>query len=101
MRIHLLEKVNLSEALYVRSDEYFVYQKKERHVSWVGLSSLLFNLVLLDAQLRLKTQADGGPKDDCEKNNYNLATGVEGLGLVYKLPTATFMSDNCIYTSQC
>lgn len=74
MRIHLLEKVNLSEALYIRSDECFVCRKKERHVSWVGLSSLPFNLVLLDAQQRLKTPADGGREDDCD--DCNLATGV-------------------------
>lgn len=34
-------------------------------MSWVGLSSLPFNSVLSDAQVRLKTQADRGP--DCEK----------------------------------
>lgn len=68
-------------------------------MSWVGLSSLPFNSVLSDAQLRLKTQADRGP--DCEKAIKTRLLEMRGWGVSINCQQLhlLFMSGSCVYAS--
>lgn len=97
MRIYLVEGVNLSETLHIRSSECFVRGKKGRCLGVVWVAS--FFVVLADVQLRLKTEADGGPKDDYgekKKITIVLKGGREREGSagesIYELPAAMSVS---------
>lgn len=97
MKIHLVERVNLSENLHVRSSECFVFvrEKKGRCLGVVWVAS--FFIVLAVVQLRLKTQDDGGTKDDYGKKKKKIiiillkrGRGGEGSAgeSIYELPAA-------------